>query len=68
MAGLVDYLENHLANRLEQTELDMKLVNPDTKESNENPSLETSAVQDTFAAFSGTEMEELELLLQEFLL
>ena len=46
----------------------MKLVNPDTKESNENPSLETSAVQDTFAAFSGTEMEELELLLQEFLL
>lgn len=66
--NLVDYLENHLANRLEQTELDMKLVNSDTKESNEKPSPAVSATQDSSAAFSGTEMEELELLLQEFLL
>ena len=26
--NLVDYLENHLANRLEQTELDMQIISP----------------------------------------
>lgn len=58
--NLVDYLENHLANRLEQTELDMQLVAPESsdpaKDSSHTPS------------FSGTEVEELEQLLQEFLL
>ena len=28
--NLVDYLENHLASRLEQTQLDMRMIQPDT--------------------------------------
>ena len=66
--NLVDYLENHLANRLEQTESDMQLVRPDLKESSEKKLLEQPSVQETALSFSGSEMEELESLLQEFLL
>jgi hypothetical protein len=29
--NLIDYLENHLANRLEQTKLDIQLVSPNSK-------------------------------------
>ena len=66
--NLVDYLENHLANRLEQTESDMQLVRPELKESSEKKLLEQPSVQETVLSFSGSEMEELESLLQEFLL
>lgn len=66
--NLVDYLENHLANRLEQTELDMQLVKPDIQEEEEKKPLDQTAVQENALSFSGSEMEELELLLQEFLL
>lgn len=72
--NLVDYLENHLANRLEQTELDMQLINPDQKNDEKaqkaqqeiKPAEEKEAVP--AVSFSGEEIEELELLLQEFLL
>lgn len=66
--NLVDYLENHLANRLEQTELDMQLVKPDPKEESEKKSLDKTAAPDSALPFTGSEIEELELLLQEFLL
>lgn len=66
--NLVDYLENHLANRLEQTELDMQLVKPDPKEESEKKSLDKTAAPDSTLPFTGSEIEELELLLQEFLL
>lgn len=58
--NLVDYLENHLANRLDQTELDLQLVAPE----NSDPSKDSAHTP----SFSGTEVEELEQLLQEFLL
>lgn len=77
--NLVDYLENHLANRLEQTELDMKLVNTDKSANITNPkdksdfddfslSADTDPVpKENSPAFSKSEAEELELLLKEFL-
>ncbi len=66
--NLVDYLENHLANRLVQTELDMQLVKSDANdESMKHPS-DKIAISDDTPSFSEPEMEELELLLQEFLL
>ncbi|MCM1121240.1 MAG: hypothetical protein NC416_01515 [Eubacterium sp.] len=66
--NLVDYLENHLANRLEQTELDMQLVKPDLPEKEEKQPIGKTAISDDVPSFSEPEMEELELLLQEFLL
>ena len=66
--NLVDYLENHLANRLEQTELDMQLIQPDSKQSTEEHKTNKSSNEQNSPIFSGPEMEELELLLQEFLL
>lgn len=67
--NLVDYLENHLANRLEQTELDMQLIMPEKQENTEKHDSPDQAVdQKSSPSFSGPEMEELELLLQEFLL
>lgn len=70
--NLVDYLENHLANRLEQTELDMQLVNPDQKDTSKNEETihnpDKTEEHNTIPTFSGEEIEELELLLQEFLL
>ena len=66
--NLVDYLENHLANRLEQTELDMQLVRPEVKEEPEKKLSDKTAVSEDVHSFTGSEIEELELLLQEFLL
>lgn len=73
--NLVDYLENHLANRLDQTRLDMRMIgmeDPVPKKA------DTKAEEDPFAqqrtenkkntpAFTPSEAEELELLLREFL-
>ena len=66
--NLVDYLENHMTNRLEHTALDMQLIQPDQKDSAEAHSLDQTVDQKSSPSFSGAEMEELELLLQEFLL
>lgn len=66
--NLVDYLENHLANRLGQTELDMQLIKPSEEQKTAGPESAAGMAQDSIPSFSGTEMEELELLLQEFLL
>ena len=66
--NLVDYLENHLANRLEQTTLDMQLIQPEQADSAEAHHSEQTADKKGASSFSGSEMEELELLLQEFLL
>ncbi len=42
--NLVDYLENHLANRLEQAELDMQLIQPQQTAQNEkNPAKATNS-------------------------
>lgn len=65
--NLVDYLENHLANRLEQTELDMQLVQTDKKTTDKDNSSDQINKKSS-PLFSGPEMEELEMLLQEFLL
>jgi hypothetical protein len=59
--NLVDYLENHLANRLEQAEADMQLIQPEHKEKKEDSPQESPV-------FSKDEAEELELLLEELLL
>lgn len=66
--NLVDYLENHLANRLEQTELDMQLVQSDRRENAEQHKLDNATTENSSPVFSLSEMEELESLLQEFLL
>ena len=66
--NLVDYLENHMANRLEQTERDMQLIQPDKKEPAKEADRNDGAAKNDSLIFSGEEMEELELLLQEFLL
>lgn len=65
--NLVDYLENHLANRLEQTELDMQLIQTDKKTADKDNSSDQINKKSS-PLFSGPEMEELEMLLQEFLL
>lgn len=78
--NLIDYLENHMANKIEQTSLDMLLIQ------HEKPDSETSAAPAEAAAaqmpakntppqdkkesapvFTSSEAEELELLLREFL-
>ena len=70
--NLVDYLENHLASRLDQAELDMQLIQPNTAATDKpkKKELPTDADTDTQEAFtfSKDEAEELELLLKEFLL
>lgn len=66
--NLVDYLENHLANRLEQTELDMQLIKPKEDHETAEQSPAANITDDNIPSFSGAEIEELELLLQEFLL
>lgn len=70
--NLIDYLENHLANRLEQTSLDLKLVEgTDTdKEEKAVPEIsENTDKQDRQegSVLSHTEAKELETLLKEFL-
>ena len=70
--NLIDYLENHLANRLEQTSLDLKLVEgtETDKEEKTVPEISESAdKQDKQegSILSHTEAKELETLLKEFL-
>lgn len=69
--NLIDYLENHLANRLEQTSLDLKLVQGDLADKPEADT-EISAAdakekQPEETILSRTEAQELESLLKEFL-
>lgn len=77
--NLVDYLENHMANRLEQAKFDMQLINMDEPDdingSKDNPILHTDNTKNSgkrpytqnSPAFSKSEAEELENLLKEFL-
>lgn len=82
--NLVDYLENHLASRLEQTEMDMQFIKMDKPESSKNSKAENMSVasvsktedltalsapeqKENSPAISKSEVEELELLLKEFL-
>lgn len=78
--NLIDYLENHLANRLEQTQLDMRMIQPDTSRET-TPEDHSVKLPDAVLpkhenkekptenspAFTPSEAEELELLLKEFL-
>lgn len=66
--NLIDYLENHLANRLEQTELDLKIVQaeePETPKDEETENL--SENKEDMPILSHAEAQELESLLKEFL-
>ena len=70
--NLIDYLENHLANRLEQTSLDLKLVEGTDADKEKKASPEISADADKQdkqegSVLSHTEAKELETLLKEFL-
>ena len=77
--NLVDYLENHLAGRLDQTQLDMRLVGmevsaePGTdkaaalKDTKKDTATEKELHTKNSLAFTPSEAEELELLLREFL-
>lgn len=76
--NLIDYLENHLASRLEQTKLDMRMIQSDTPEESapedtpvELPDTVLSQNKETHTenspAFTPSDAEELELLLKEFL-
>ena len=60
--NLIDYLENHLANRLEQTALDLKLVQGENDEA-KGPEKEAAAENKA----ENVEAQELESLLKEFL-
>ena len=70
--NLIDYLENHLANRLEQTSLDLKLVEGTDSDKEEKAAQEISESADKQdkqegSILSHTEAKELETLLKEFL-
>ena len=73
--NLVDFLENHLSSRLNQTSLDMRLVGmekPLQEEKQSDTEKDFSTGQDeeqqkNSPAFTPSEAEELELLLREFL-
>lgn len=70
--NLIDYLENHFVNKLEQTTLDLKLVQGDgekEKETEPAAAVSVAAVSDKQgdAALTYTEAQELETLLKEFL-
>ncbi|MCM1143725.1 MAG: hypothetical protein NC318_07130 [Blautia sp.] len=69
--NLIDYLENHLSNRLEQTSLDLKLVQGEPAD---KPDMDTEMSADDAqekqpegTILSRTEAQELESLLKEFL-
>lgn len=64
--NLIDYLENHLANRLEQTSLDLKLVEGTETEIKKETAPDAAANTDK-PILSHTEAKELETLLKEFL-
>lgn len=62
--NLIDYLENHLVNRLEQTTLDLKIVQgTDEEKETENKPVD----KQENPILSHTEAKELETLLKEFL-
>ncbi len=76
--NLIDYLENHLASRLEQTQLDMRIIQPDAPEEQIQKDKPADFSDASFCApsekstenspaFTPSEAEELELLLKEFL-
>lgn len=80
--NLVDYLENHLSNRLDQTQLDMRMAGmTETSAKAEAPKAQPEPLSDEKEpvlrqnpehkknppAFTPSEAEELELLLREFL-
>ncbi len=70
--NLIDYLENHLANRLEQTTLDLKLVEGTDADKDKKAAPEISENMDKQdrpegSVLSHTEAKELETLLKEFL-
>lgn len=66
--NLIDYLENHLANRLEQTELDLKIVQAKESETPKEKEVENSSENKEDAPIlSHAEAQELESLLKEFL-
>ena len=66
--NLVDYLENHLASRLEQAELDMQLIQPQArtktqdKKAAPDPDLRTGSGLGTD---TGTGMEDIDMKTQE---
>lgn len=62
--NLIDYLENHLVNRLEQTTLDLKIVQGTDEE--KEPENKPADKQEN-PILSHTEAKELETLLKEFL-
>lgn len=74
--NLIDYLENHLSSRLEQTSIDLKLIQNDAKEdlqkdmapaaSDGNQTDNPSENIIEHPALSNTEAQELESLLKEF--
>lgn len=64
--NLIDYLENHLANRLEQTALDLKIVQGE-EDIKETVPDDTSKDEGTDSVLSNSEAQELESLLKEFL-
>lgn len=65
--NLVDYLENHLSNRLDQTRLDMRMAGmTETPATAEAPKAQPEHKKSS-PAFTPSEAEELELLLREFL-
>lgn len=66
--NLVDYLENHLATRLDQTEMDMQLIKPEQNTKPESHLSDKMSNDDSSLSFSRDEIKELESLLQEFLL
>lgn len=72
--NLIDYLENHLTNRLEQTQLDMRMIQPEAPAASAqkdkpagSPAAFLSENTENSPAFTSSEAEELELLLKEFL-
>lgn len=66
--NLIDYLENHLVNRLEQTSLDLKLVQGETENTEKEEENKTAdKPKDSDSVLSHSEAQELESLLKEFL-
>ncbi len=69
--NLVDYLENHMTARVEQTALDMLLIQNNDSAPDTTPKAAPPAPADkkeNSPAFTKSEAEELELLLKEFLI
>lgn len=66
--NLIDYLENHLANRLEQTELDLKIIQAEEPETPKEEEAENFPEnKEDIPILSHAEAQELESLLKEFL-